>query len=522
MIKVRLPSAESYKICTRPAVLKSLGQALKYFHLDKQPMKIYFNGEAEVSKLIGGEYNNRRGDDTETDTGFTDKIFVELAIEDSEYNDGLDSGSMESQSTPYMWADKQTGASITPVFNGRKMVVTVNKYFKDRVQATNYRNQIRSRLNARAFNTLFDVQTHYPVLVDILGVFKEVYDRLENSKVLGPKDDTFFHWFRNPERCQVPTDILSNLIGNNDIFVFKQELAENGLNFEHLNTATVNKGNFIGQYEVSWSYSFFWNDHTHWDLTYPIQVYQQTMDYDYLPDIFEETRMPYATRMFSEAKLASLVYMGREDIPLQYTALPRQDNWRPVPESWVSPQLQILVNMEDVPGEQVILNIKEIHGFDWNPEVLKWIMKFHNKLTVRHDNPMQFIVYSDDVPVLSSQLELRANGDLVLLRPPSLGAIYRVTFNFDFALRRYSQDAIDDLVNNPDWAEWIIGVLYPGYEGGPNGSIGIIDDNWDWWDVHNNIDVGDGPEVDYFETGMIGALIIARNDDTDAKPSRTY
>lgn len=518
MIKVRIPSAESYKICTRPAVLKSLKQALKYFHLDKQPMKIYYNGEAEVSKLVGGEYDGRRGDDVKTDVGFDDKIYVELNISDSEYNDGLDSATMDSQTVPLMWQDKMTGAGIRPVFSGRKMEVTVNKYFKDRVQAGRYRNQIRDKLNARAFNTLFDVQTHYPVLVDILSCYKEIYDRLVTAKApLYPEDTSFFKWFRNPKRSIVPTDILSNLIGNNDVFVFKQELAENGLNFRQIDTAVVNKGAFIGMFEVSWSYSFYWNEHTHWDLNYPIQVYQQTMPTDYLPDLFEETKMPYATRLFMESKLASLVFDYRKDTPLQYHVLPSQDNWRPPTTPWLSPQLQVLVNMEESTGEQVILNIKNIQGFTWDPTVLKWIMKFHDKVTTYHSNPMQFKVYSDNLEVLNSQIELRENGDLVLLRPATMSAIYRVTFNFDYALRRFDDDCRDDLINDDEWADWILDILYPGYD-----TDGKLDNDLDWWEIHNDIDVGDGDEVDFFERGMCGALIIARNADTPNEQQGWY
>lgn len=516
MIKVRVPSAESYKICTRPAVLKSLRQALKYFHLDRQPTKIYFNGEADVVKLYGGEFDDRRGSDHDTDVGYHDKIFVELDIEESEYNDGLDSAEMDSQSVPVMWQDKQTGSYIRPVFNGRKMTITVNKYFKDRVQATRHKDEIRNRLNARAFNTLFDVQTHYPVLVDILGCYKEIYDRLVAANALEQgKDDTFFRWFRNPERSVVPNDILSNLIGNNDVFVFKQELAENGLNFNYLNTARVNKGAYIGQYEVSWSYSFYWNDHTHWDLCYPIQVWQQTMPTEYLPDMFEETKMSYATRTFMEAKLASLVFDYRQNTMLQYTVIPTQDNWRPVPELWISPQLQILVNMEDV-DNQVILNIKDIQGFEWNPDFLKWILKFHDKVTTRHENPMQFKVYSDNLQVVDSQIKLTADGDLILTRKPTMGNIYRVTFNLDFALRRFSDDCRDDLIDNPEWADWILDVLFPGYEHDD------VNDDYDWWDIHNGIDVGDGEEVEFFERGMCGILLIAHNADDPGYQPKHY
>lgn len=508
MIKVRIPSAESYKISTRPAAYASLKQALDYFHLLKQGQKIYFNGEAEVSKLIGGEFDNNRGSDIQTDVGYDDKIFIEFEVGESEYNDGLDSADFDAQTVPTMWTDPQTGSWIRPVFSGRKCEVTVNKFFKDRVQAQRYQHEIRDKLNQKVFNTLFDVQTHYPLTVDILECFQEIYNRLNNVGEIAPEHSNFIKWFC--AKSEVPYDFISNIIGNNTVFAFKQESSENGLNYGVVNIAAVNKGAYIGKYEVSWSYSFYWNIHTHWDLCFPIQVWQQPMPHEYLPDLFVNTKYEYASRMFMESKLASQIFDYRKSSPIQYHALPSQDNWRPPVTSWVSPQLQVLVCMEDVPGEQVILNIKEIHGFTWNQEILDWIMKFRTKVTRRRANPLQFKLYSNEVEVKNDQLELRENGDLVLLRPATLGNIYRLTFNLDYALRLYDDECRDDLVNNPDWCEWIIGILFPNYKPQP----GFGDDGvWDWWEIHNEIDVGDGEEVDFFERGTIGALIIAHNRD---------
>ena len=97
MFIVKLPSVETYRISVRPSVFKSLAQELCYFNLH-QKNKIFFNGEAEVSKLIGGEYDGRRGSDLSIDVGYDDKIFVEFESEPSGFNDELDS--MRGVTTP--------------------------------------------------------------------------------------------------------------------------------------------------------------------------------------------------------------------------------------------------------------------------------------------------------------------------------------------------------------------------------------------------------------------------------------
>lgn len=503
MFNVNVPSSEIYKISTRPAVFKALAQTLEYFNI-LQNHRIFFNGEAEVSKLLGGNFNDNRGSDLDTDVGFVDQIFIELERDYAGYNDELDSENKAGNTVPLFWIDPATKSSIRPIFQGRKYTVTINKFFKDRVTAQTFHSRIRSALISSNLNTNFDVITHYPISTEILLCYQSIYKRLVSAKVIveGPNMN-FIKWFR--KNALFPTDIISNLIGNNDCLVFKNQLAENGLNYGEVNFAHVTKGNYMGQYEVSFSFWFFWNEHVKWELKYPIQVYQQPLDSEWIPDVFEQNKMDPAGSRFLESRLAKSLFGDRDSPSPYYHVLPPADNWRPPAISWLAPQLQVLVNMEDV-HEQVILNVKDINGFTWNETFIKYIMKFRTKVTKRHKNPLQFKVFSNEIEVLESQIELRENGDLVLLRKPTMSNIYRVVFYLDYALRQYDDECTDDLINDPDWGKWIIGVLFP---------IIVLPPDWgsngkdDWWDIHNKVEVGDGEQVDHFPNGMMGFHIIA-------------
>lgn len=501
MFTVKLPSSETYRISVRPSVFKSLAQELCYFNLH-QNNQIFFNGEAEVSKLIGGEYNGRRGSDLSIDVGYNDKIFVEFESEPSGFNDELDS--MRGVTTPLLWQDPLTGSSIRPILEGKRYTITINKFFKDRVTAESFRRRIRSAILGEHLNTLFDLDTHFPIPMEILACYQEIYNRLVNAKAVDTTDSNFIKWFR--QNSLVPTDYISNLIGNNDCLVFKQQMADNGIDHGDVQIAKVNKGRYIGQYEVSWSYSYHWNEHTEWELTYPIQVYQQPMNVEWMPDDFDNNKRSYPTRRFLESKLASMVFDYLQDNVNKYVCLPSQDNWRPPTTNWISPQLQVLINLEDVQTEQVLLNITQIQGFEWNPTFLHLILKYHKKVTKRHSSPLNFKLYSNNVEVLESNIELRENGDLVLLRPGTLKNIYRLTFNFDTAIRLYDDDCINDLLNDIEYGKTIIDTLFPQYpfpadwgSGGKN----------DWWSIYDNVDVGDGELIEEFSSYMMGLGIIA-------------
>lgn len=501
MFTVKLPSSETYRISVRPSVFKSLAQELCYFNLH-QKNQIFFNGEAEVSKLIGGEYNGRRGSDLSIDVGYNDKIFVEFESEPSGFNDELDS--MRGVTTPLLWQDPLTGSSIRPIFEGKRYTITINKFFKDRVTAESFRRRIRSAILGEHLNTLFDLDTHFPIPMEILACYQEIYNRLVNAKAVDTTDSNFIKWFR--QKSLVPTDYISNLIGNNDCLVFKQQMADNGIDHGDVQIAKVNKGRYIGQYEVSWSYSYHWNEHTEWELTYPIQVYQQPMNVEWMPDDFDNNKRSYPTRRFLESKLASMVFDYLQDDVNKYVCLPSQDNWRPPTTNWISPQLQVLINLEDVQTEQVLLNITQIQGFEWNPTFLHLILKYHKKVTKRHSSPLNFKLYSNNVEVLESNIELRENGDLVLLRPGTLKNIYRLTFNFDTAIRLFDDDCINDLLNDLEYAKTIIDTLFPQYPFPADWGSG---DKNGWWSIYDNVDVGDGELIEEFSSYMMGLGIIA-------------
>ncbi len=505
MIKVKIPAYESYRNGVRPAVLTSLKQMLEYFDIGTNH-KIFFNGEAEVSKLLGGEYNDKRGVDTGTDVGFDNKIFVELERDAGEYNDDLDALTGD-QTVPSVWIDPISGARMTPKFSTKKLRVTVNHYYKDRTTAQRNYNSLRAKVLGIRANSLFECETHYPLTYPPMQCYKAIFDRLVNAKQL-PDDKDFMDWMF--ENSTVPAGIIRNLIGNNPAFVFKQRIAEVGINVDNPSNAYVNKGAYIGKYEVSWTYWFYWSEHTEWIFEYPIQIFQQPMPNEFIPENFMTNQMDYPTRRFFESAIAERVWDVNKNKDPFYHVLPNMDDYRPPVVSWISQQLQVMAGMEDI-DNQVILNIKDIQGFDWNPKVLSYLLKYCDKVTTRHMNPLQIQLWSDDTQVLEEQVILDPNGDLRLTRKPRMASIYRITMAFDYALRQYSEECIKDLVGDPDFGKWIIDILFPAYPLPPDFGEGGIND---WWDVHNGVEVGDGDPIYPFPNGMLGHLIIGHNSET--------
>lgn len=510
MLSVRIPSFETYRIGTRPAVLASLDKMLEYFNINVD-QRIFFNGEAEVSKLLGGEGNDKRGSDLGIDLGYDNKLFVELERTESGYNDELDaySGNM---SNPPLWYEPNSQSSILPKFITRRYNVVVNAYFKDRVTAERYLTNLRRGTLSPHQNVLFNVDTHFPTTYPQLECFQQIMIRLQNAGIVA-KDKNFIDWME--ENSTVPVGILRNAAFKAPVFVFKQQMADIGVNMENPNLALVNTGSYIGKFEVSFRYWFYWAEMTEWVMNYPIQIYQQPMPPEYVPEVFINNQEEYVARRFFESAAASKVWDYQKNQAPFYHVLPSQDNWRPNPIYWISPQLQVLVNVENTEN-QVLLNMKDIQNFSWNPTVIKYLMRYREKVTIRHKNPMNIKVWSDAgnsaEQVLESQIELQENGDLILTRLPKMSNSYRVVFSFDYALRLYDDECVRDMLEDPEYGRWIIGILFPQYD---------LPDNWgdngwnDWDDVYNGIDVGDGPQRGFYMAyGMLYSLIVAKNSSS--------
>jgi hypothetical protein len=483
---------------------------LDYFNINVN-QRIFFNGEAEVSKLLGGDKDGKRGSDIGTDLGYDNKLFVVLERTESGYNDELDAYTGNS-SNPPLWYEPNTKASIVPKFVTRRYSVEVNAFFKDRVTAERYLTNIRRGVMSPHQNTLFNVDTHFPLTEPQLGCYYEIFLRLKNTAII-PADKDFIEWME--DNSQVPVGILRNAAFKAPVFVFKQQMANIGVNMENPNLALVNQGAYIGKFEVSFRYWFYWAEHTEWVFNYPIQVYQQPMPDHYVPDVFSNNKEEFVARRFYESAAAAKIWDYLKHQAPFYHVFPSQDNWRPEPTYWISPQLQVLVNVENQPN-QVLINMKDINGFTWNQTVIDYIMKYREKVTFRHKNPLNIAVWSDDgteaIKVKEEQIQLLDNGDLILTRLPKMANSYRVVFSFDYAIRLYDEDCILDFLDDPDFVKWIIGILFPGYQ---------LPDDWgtggwsDWEDVYNGIDVGDGPEMRfYMPYGTLYSLIVAKNSSS--------
>lgn len=460
MFRVKLPAYETYRNATRPFVYASLRGVLDAFNLN-QDVRTYFNDEAESSRMIGTTFTKEKRSDQDTDVGFEERQYIEVNIEDAEANTEMDSSHRHLVNDP-LWFEPVTGSAIAPLYETKKVEVTINRYFPDKVLAQRFITGIKSGLKGQPVQQ-FSASVHYPILHNFLECMCTIYERLVAADVIDGTKINPLEWFKHC--CTVPYDILSNMIGNNACFVFKRSVNAIKIRYQGIDIARVeSKGKYNGQYMVSFSYSFYMAELKEWELYYPIMVYQQMTDQKYIPQEKQEFVDDYTPNQFYEGALAfgSERYMGWSAPDI--FVFPPQDNWRGPQHYKMDDKLQRLAIMEDV-EEQVVLNLFTFNGEEtfWDDKFKEYLKYYHSKVTTRHKNPLYVTLWSDSIQVLDEQVSMDAEGNITLNRRPTMSAEYRVVLYFDYDVAKYDWDAIDDITScdNETMGRWIMGVLFP-------------------------------------------------------------
>ena len=460
MFRVRLQAFETYRNATRPFILRSLQCVQDNFNL-RSDIKTFFKGETGSVRLTGTDLSNQTRTDQYTDLGFDDRQFIEVEIDDAEANSELDSSHRHIVNKP-VWRDDITGTMIVPNYVTKKITVTVNRYSNDRVTAERARNRISSMLKEPRIG-VFSVSLHYPINYGIMEGMETIYNRLVNANVIDGESINPLEWFKS--NCKVPHDVISNMIGNNACFVFKRSVDAIRLRYDGVDIAkSITKGRYYGQYLMSFQYSFYYAELVEWELHYPIMVYQQTTEPDWIPKDKQEYMNDFPSEMFFEA------LVGKNNGQYHYWSspgmfvFPSVDYFRLPYNNVLDQKLQRLATLEDI-DEQVVLNIFTFGGEEkfWNSKFKYYIQTHADKVTKRHYSPIYITLWSDDIQVLDDQIELKENGDLILKRKPTMSATYRIVLFFDYDVDGYTFEVIDELTSceTEDMGRWLLGVLFP-------------------------------------------------------------
>lgn len=450
MLKQFITSAETYRNSTRPAIYDSLRQTLQFYGLDSIA-NIFYNGENEISKLVGSNIDDKPRTDIYTDGIFRNKIFIVPEVEAHGFNSGYGSSRRALVEMP-VWSNDKLNMRLIPVFEGRKVNVEVVAHFNSRQGAQNFVNKINYAQSNQVVDFNFSANVHFVVNVGILDLFSNIHGLLRKNDLTTPE---LGEWFAASAKS--PFTKISNAIGENSSIAVPMQLNNIGIQFNEPKIQLARKASLTGSYEVVLSYYFYYQEFIGWDLEYPLNVYQDEIDPEFIPRTQPKFREELGFHTGVElAQGRILDQSSRKFQNPYYLKLPDHDPWAWQAPEFTAPIVQARLTVEDE-EEQILCNLFEIPDFTWNDNVKKYILRRGNKVFFQHESPFLIEVYSGELRIHPKQLRIDEDGNIHMKRRPTMWNTHRLIVGLDIGIRSYTDDFWDDLISHPD--DW--GILPP-------------------------------------------------------------
>lgn len=446
ILKTSVPSEEDYRSFVRPAVLDSLRQMLKFYGLESTA-QIYYNGHDEVAKLIGANATDKYRSDIFTDGVMRNKLFVVAEFEPHEFNSG-NANQRREMTERAVWMDTQEKPMIIyPGFTGSVVRVGVIAGFNSDKLAKQFVRRINYQQSQQITDMNFSATVHLGLNPAIVELIHHIHGLWKKNDPTTPE---LGEWFS--ARCRAPFTTISNAAGKHQRLVTPMKLSNIGIMFAEPTVAQSRKADIMGKWEVQLNYSFFFPEFTHWELEYPLNVYQDEIDQKWIPRPQKQHTDRFEVKVAPEMAFIQPFTEVRDQQAPYFLRLPEHDPWAMRKQAWVQPIIQARLKLQDVES-QVLCNIFEIPGFKWNEQIKRYMLRRHKTITYQFFSPFLVQVFSDDMAVSPEQIVMDENGVVTLTRPPTMQNTYRIVITLDYAIRDYLPSFWEDLEAHPeDWA----------------------------------------------------------------------
>lgn len=447
---------EIYRSFTQPTIYDSISAVLKHFDLQGS-MNIYYRGESEITKLVGANFGDNPADSLYTNGTFRNKVYVDATVNPSPFNVGYhNQGRMRTEA--YFWLDELTKFGISPVFEGRQVVVEMMTHFTSRQKAQEFVNRMNNVRSRDLTMFTFSPTAHLPVNDGIIGLIKNIHDLLVKNQL---RTDSVMDYITAMQKQ--PFTIMSNLVGAHKTLAFPIMVRDVVIEFEDAEIRQAQKAEIFGQYEVNLTYTFFHNEFTGWNIDYPLNIHQDRIDDQWIPNKGGryDTSNPYVTNANPEYQAGAIFTDNDRSTQAPfYLSLPAYDSWESPNYFKLMPVIKVQLSVEPTTGEQLLCNIFDIPRFVWNDCAKNYIIRRKEQAFKLHFTPFVFEVYADDLQVLPSQCRLDELGNVYITRSATNERMHHLLISYDLDAFNYDNSVWDDIRNNPT-SGCVIRNLFP-------------------------------------------------------------
>lgn len=456
MLKASVPTEDDYRSFLRPVVFDSIKAVLKFYGLDGTA-EIVYNGENEISKLIGSNANDNGRTNTYTEGNYFNKLYIVPEFTPSEF-DNSNNSRREYTERPVWFCEKDVKVGLYPAFTGLRVDVSVTGIFNSIKTAEQMVRRLKRQLASQVADMSFSPTVNMIVNPGILELFHDVHVLLKKNK---PDTPDFWDWFAE-NRC-APFTKITNVADRHARLTVPRRFNNIGIQFQEPVLSRAAKNATIGRYEVEIRYFFHFSEFPNWEIAYPLNVYQDQIPDKWIPAPQEEHNRIYSIVSNYETAFASQIAdVRRVSMPYMFR-LPKHDPWTMKKVPWLQPALQARLGLKNLPTQR-LGNVFELPDYIWNERAKKYILRRGDKCLNHHSSPFFIQVFSGDIPILPEQLGMEPDGNLFIKRQPYLVNTHRIVVCIDYAIRDYTDEFWEDLKQNPDdhgilpdifnWYDW--------------------------------------------------------------------
>lgn len=440
---VNVPIPEVDRMVSRPIVMAILEQIKSITHIPNDVDIVYIGQNNERHNL------NHTTDKDKAPVKLAGDHLISVEVEE-EPDEGMfatTAGNIVEHAPDFV--DKNLGVILKPIYNGLDITMRVTFRTPSRAEAIRWRNDARFKASQMRTVNLHEVEYQYQLPPVAMVLLNHIYSLRERQHGYNEDFITYLNSHLTTRGCTV-----TNVVGKHPEIVIKEQGLRIQGEFDFKAKPQQQDKNEGNGWEVSFTYTYSVHQPVEYSITYPILVHQQTIDARFIP------QLPKSPEEVAKRMPNSIGAMYHMEAPVIHARMfprdkiyysPEQDIWIPatVP-SHHRVVASFMVGVKDLPTQK-LLNLRELGDYVLDPDILDWMLLAENRrLRELGVAPVGIYIYRNESLISPQQVDIKLNGDVVLLSPADCRKRYRVVIAVTRSLRSCTQDSLQRLMQFPE------------------------------------------------------------------------
>lgn len=459
MPSIGLNLPEGYELISRPVAQGIAQRVISHLGIQDK-VSILFPGDAEVAAQAGSTLGEQKEGGPNTRFASTQRLQVSM-------NEQVLEGEVLATPTwqinhPPIFSDPKLGITMKPIYHLVEGVLSFTYRAADQTSAEQWKNRLLRYISQNRAEMYHEIIYAYALPGQFITILAEIHKLRET---VAPYGDTVIDYLRNHFSDRV--DVKTNMAGKGSIFAV-DEIQKGVIGwFDWTIPPTPEKTSEESTYTATFEFHYQYQQVTGVHLKYPIIVHQQLLPSNLRPlNLSYElnrslpTYMSLAKQEYQAVKKETDGYYATQE-GIRY---PDFDEW--APDHVIANQIPVLTVMLTISADdpRFLLNIKELSHWNFNPDILEFMLAEPKWVTLTKFTPVLITLYCDGDKCDDQIVQMDSSGDVRTTIDLDLRRQYHVVISAMSDLSQLNKNNTDLLRQYPKAAMVVLYALEPRLE----------------------------------------------------------